>query len=358
MPFGLNTAPETFTDIMRACIKQIRQRWRVTALHYLDDLLFLHPDPEYLKQATIEILHFLTWLGWVVNMQKTEPEPKQKFVFLGWLWDSVSMSIFLPPDKRRAKLDHLRWFRRQVQQQATISVRQLAKTIGILSSTRLQHRQASLFLHCLDEMKTTAAKAVGWNGRLKLEQTKVQQELEWWQQALTANTPRPITSTPPQATIHTDACPLGWGGTVKLLRLGETVMMHGRWGRMTATSNSLECRAVERTLRRLKQLPAGRDIQSVIIRSDNTTTCYNINRRNATASLLPPLASLLRFAERAQIEMVAEHVPGVQNETASPGGDYSLNLSVLQQLLMEWRLQIDVDLFAEYWNAKHPCFWS
>jgi ribonuclease HI len=191
----------------------------------------------------------------------------------------------------------------------------------------------------------------------------IQDELDWWTKTLTENTPRPFTTLPPQATVTTDACPLGWGGTVKLLKLGETVMMHGRW-RSIATSNALECRAVERTLRRLKQLPAGRDVHSVVIRSDNSTTVYNINRRNATASLLPPLASLLRFAERAQIEMIAEHVPGIGNATAdalsriSPGGDYRLNLNVLRDLLKEWGLQIDADLFAVSWNAKHEVFWS
>ena len=46
MPFGLSTAPRTFALLMRQFIKAVRQRWRATAVHYLDDLLFLHHDEE------------------------------------------------------------------------------------------------------------------------------------------------------------------------------------------------------------------------------------------------------------------------------------------------------------------------
>jgi hypothetical protein len=60
MPFGLSTATRTFTLLMRQCIKAVRQRWRVTAVHYLDDLRFLHHDKEYLKKATDEIVRFLS----------------------------------------------------------------------------------------------------------------------------------------------------------------------------------------------------------------------------------------------------------------------------------------------------------
>jgi hypothetical protein len=102
----------------------------------------------------------------------------------------------------------------------------------------------------------------------------------------------------------------------------------------------------------------------VIIRSDNTATCYNINRRAAGITLLPPLLHLLRFADRVGIELTAEHVRGVDNTIAdrlsriSPGGDYALKMEVLEAHLREWGLQIDADLFAAGWNAKHRTYCS
>ena len=84
MPFGISTAPRTFTLKMRLCIQVIRTRWSIAALHYLDDLLFLHPNRDNLREPMQQIARFLTWLGWVINGEKSELEPSQHFLFLGW----------------------------------------------------------------------------------------------------------------------------------------------------------------------------------------------------------------------------------------------------------------------------------
>jgi hypothetical protein len=72
MPFGISTAARTFTLLMRQRIKAVRQRWKVTAVHHLDDLLFLHHDKEYLKKAIYEIVRFLSQVGCVINREKSE----------------------------------------------------------------------------------------------------------------------------------------------------------------------------------------------------------------------------------------------------------------------------------------------
>jgi ribonuclease HI len=363
MPFGLSTAPRTFTLLMRKCIQAIRQRWEVTALHYLDDLLFLHNDPAYLRKATEEIDRFLSWLGWITNNEKSEPEPKQVFVFLGWEWDSRTRTVKLPANKARDILHALRHFNSILEANLPTSARRLAKMIGTLGATRFQFRQASLHLRSLDTCKIAMLKACGWDGKARVEMSReVREEIHWWMQAITTNEPRRVTHTPPQATMFTDASPIGWGAHVQIY--GEDdLLMHGRW-RRKATSNALECAAVEKALRQLRRWEEGRHISSVLVRSDNTTTCYNINRQSAGDTLLPPLLSLLRYAERAQIELVAEHVPGVENSTAdrisriSPGGDYALRPETMQKIEMTWGVRIGADLFASGWNAKHPLYFS
>jgi hypothetical protein len=50
MPFGLSDAPRVFTHIMRKVVHSIRDIWNVRAVIYLDDLLLLHQDKDYLQQ--------------------------------------------------------------------------------------------------------------------------------------------------------------------------------------------------------------------------------------------------------------------------------------------------------------------
>jgi hypothetical protein len=144
MPLGTSTAPRTFTLLMRQCIKAVRHHWKVTAVHYLDDLLFLHHDKEYQKKATNEIVRFLSQVGWVINQEKSELEPKQLFRYLGWEWDSRTPSICLPQDRIKSLLHELRAMRNAIEQQRTTTARRLARLIGALSATLLQHHQASL----------------------------------------------------------------------------------------------------------------------------------------------------------------------------------------------------------------------
>jgi hypothetical protein len=100
------------------------------------------------------------------------------------------------------------------------------------------------------------------------------------------------------------------------------------------------------------------------VRSDNTATCYNINRQNACDTLLPGTLRLLRFLDRSKLEVVAEHVAGIDNSTAdklsriSPGGDYTLKNEYLERLQQEWGVKIGADLFASSWNKKHPLYFS
>ena len=244
MPFGLNTAPRTFTLLMRQCIKAVRERWQVTAVHYLDDLLFLHADPVYLAKTTMEIVHFLASVGWVINMEKSELQPKQLFVYLGWEWDSRGPSVRLPQARVSAILHDLRAVDNAVQAHATTTARKLARLIGSLSSTRIQHRQASLHLRSLDNFKVTSVSAHGWDGETQPLADVMLNDITWWKQAICSNEPRKLTDPPPQVSVFTDASPIGWGAHLRMI--GETgeLMMHGTWTR-PATSNALECQAGE-----------------------------------------------------------------------------------------------------------------
>jgi ribonuclease HI len=262
-----------------------------------------------------------------------------------------------------AILHDLRAVENAIRAHATTTARKLARVIGTLSATRLQHHQASLHLHSLDSFKTTSVAAAGWDGDSTPMTEQMLTDISWWKQTIAANLPRRLDIPPPEISIFTDASPIGWRVHVRLPNDTHELVMHGVW-KKKATSNSLECQAVERALRRLRQIPQADSVSSVLVRSDNTSTCYNINRQAACDTLMPALTSLLRFAERANLHLTAEHISGVDNGKAdrlsriSPGGDYSLKTEVLQQLLQCWKVQIGADLFAAGWNAKHALYCS
>jgi hypothetical protein len=168
MPFGVSPAPRAFSQIMHQCMTAVRKIWNVTALFYLDDILVLHQDRAWLQRIISQICDFFTWLGWIINWEKSDLDPKQRFTYLGWNWDSVAMAVKLTDARRTVLRGETLMLARAARQQQIWTCRQLASAIGKLSATRLQHRQASLHLCRLNDLKTTAVRQHGWNGFVRL----------------------------------------------------------------------------------------------------------------------------------------------------------------------------------------------
>jgi hypothetical protein len=60
LPFGLRSAPRLFCAAMAATMNAVRARWNVVAFSYMDDVVLLHEDGDYLKTAVEEIVKFIT----------------------------------------------------------------------------------------------------------------------------------------------------------------------------------------------------------------------------------------------------------------------------------------------------------
>jgi hypothetical protein len=179
MPFGLSDAPRVFSSIMKKVVTTIREVWNVKAVIYLDDLILLHQNPDILQNIGKEVLLFLQWLGWTVNQQKSCLIPNRIWTYLGWEWNSITMSVHLKKERREKAMNLLRRVRRQVYHLKMMKTRTLAKVIGVLSSTRLQFPKASLYLSKLNQLKTKVVKHVGWNGEFRLNYSILRELVTW-----------------------------------------------------------------------------------------------------------------------------------------------------------------------------------
>ena len=81
--FGLSKAPMEFTCVVKE-VKLMAQAWGIRIHQYLDDWLIRAPTRESCHQGTQSLLALCQELDWVVNLQKSELEPKQVFEFVGY----------------------------------------------------------------------------------------------------------------------------------------------------------------------------------------------------------------------------------------------------------------------------------
>ena len=88
LPFGLATAPRTFTKVLRPVMSHLRCMG-IRLIVYLDDILVLSQSAEIFRAHMCTVAQVLESLGFRLNMSKCEWEPIQLIEFLGFLVDSL-----------------------------------------------------------------------------------------------------------------------------------------------------------------------------------------------------------------------------------------------------------------------------
>ena len=86
LPFGLSTAPMEFTVVANE-VKLMTIHKGIGIHQYLDDWLVRARSHQNCLQHTQDLVQMCQQLGWLVNLEKSELEPKQVFDFLGHQFD-------------------------------------------------------------------------------------------------------------------------------------------------------------------------------------------------------------------------------------------------------------------------------
>ena len=133
-------------------------------------------------QHAASTLNLLEGLGFIVNYQKSQLKPCQELEFLGFLINSNTLSLQLPGEK-------LRKIRKKCQQlldQTTISVRELSKFLGLLTSSIQAIFPAPLHYRHLQSQKiATLASLRTYKAELSLNPL-ARAEILWWRDHLHA----------------------------------------------------------------------------------------------------------------------------------------------------------------------------
>ena len=133
LPFGLSTAPMEFTCVVKE-VKLMAQSRGIRIHQYLDDWLIRAPTKESCHQGTQSLLALCQELGWIVNLQKSELEPKQTFEFVGYKYD-LFQGLVLPTQNRwESILQKLE----SILSKPSCQVRKFMSLIGLLTATEKQ----------------------------------------------------------------------------------------------------------------------------------------------------------------------------------------------------------------------------
>ena len=221
LPFGLAVAPRVFTKIMKPVVALLR-RTGIRLIIYLDDLLFMNSSKVGLQQDMTTAQYLLENLGFVINHEKSCFQPTQQLEFLGFVVNTLDMTLLLPDCKVEAIKSHCS----KMLLHHEVSVRELSQLIGKLTASIQAIFPAPLHYRHLQDLKHKALARFGHFDAMTALSTEAKDELQWWLAHLNAWNGRALVRPSPDVIIEKDASRTGWGAVCQ----GETT--GGLWSQM------------------------------------------------------------------------------------------------------------------------------
>jgi len=206
MPFGLCVAPWVYTKLNKPIISYLRTIG-IVLVSYLDDTLIINRDLEEIKKNLNVSMRLFQRLGLMINTKKSQLEPSNSAIFLGFYLDSTTMQMTLPNVKKNRVISKCRL----VLDTVNLTVLQLSELIDMLVAASPATTYGMLYTKQLEVEKTEMllANNGSYNVPLTLSH-EAKNDIPWWINNIDSEfrDMRPFIF---NVEIFSDASPLGWG---------------------------------------------------------------------------------------------------------------------------------------------------
>ena len=105
LPFGISSAPRKFTKLLKPIVAELRRRG-ITLIIYIDDIWITADSFLACHEDTMDTARILTEVGFLLNKKKSRPVPSQIVTALGYVFNSIDMTVSLPEKKINDVFSH------------------------------------------------------------------------------------------------------------------------------------------------------------------------------------------------------------------------------------------------------------
>ncbi|KAA6356664.1 MAG: hypothetical protein EZS28_047809, partial [Streblomastix strix] len=169
LPFCCRLRHLLFSKTLVIAIRAIREKWKMKIQNYMGDIILIHQSKQQLKQMTLEIVFFLSNLGWRLSPTKCVITPRKCFQYLGYSFQTQSMEVTMTQIRRRGMKHKLKEWIQMTNENQIVTIRSLASLIGEINYLRFQFPQISLWMNAINKLKTRAIAKGGWDASVRLQ---------------------------------------------------------------------------------------------------------------------------------------------------------------------------------------------
>jgi len=153
LPNGLSSAPRIFTKLLKPVFTLLRGKGFLSST-YIDDVYQGDTFTECHDNVMITV-SLLKDLGFIIQEEKSQLRPFQQLSYLGFVLDSVTMTVKLTP----ARVEKVMQACKQLIFKSQLTIQKLAEVIGLMVSSFPGVEYGQLYYRNLDCDKTEALRS-------------------------------------------------------------------------------------------------------------------------------------------------------------------------------------------------------
>ena len=357
LPNGLACAPRQFTKLMKPVFAKLRQEGH-NCLGYIDDSFIVGLDKFSCESAVQRMVQIIQELGFIIHPVKSVLSPVQRLTFLGFIFDSVNMTVELTPDKKEI-----------IKKACTVilnltkpSIQVVSELLGLMVAYNEGVELGPLHYRDLERDKIRGLKLSrgNYNAHMQISSGGVL-DIEWWLNNVDTAT-KAVWRDVPSIVVTTDASKKGWGAVM----MGQEAA--GQWSLDESEQQHINVLELKAGLFGLKSLCKNMKDTAIMLRMDNSTAVAYVNKMGGSKSEACDFVAkeIWSWGIEINIWLTASHIPGINNSIAdglsrgeSTNKEWSLDENTFKKLSNLWD-SLDIDLFASRLNHKLPVYasWS
>ena len=354
---GLSCCPRHFTKILKPVFACLREKGHESVV-YIDDSYLQGNSYTSCAKNMMTTVDLLSALGFVLHPVKSVFFPTQILVFLGFILNSITMSVKLTTDKA----DKLCACCNKILLQTHPTIRDVCQLIGILVSACPGVMHGPLFCKQLEIEKIQALKCNhGDFDQTMTLSNLAKSDIHWWLDNIHTAT-NPIDKGDYALLIQSDSSTLGWGAVCQDLEFSTG----GLWTpHDMGHINVLELKAAFLALQSFCNNHKSVHIRLMV---DNATAVCYIREMGGSRS--PECNKVARdiwlWAKNRNIWLSAAHIPGKLNVSADAESrnfkmetEWMLSTSEFALMCNHFSfIDLEIDIFASRINSQLPVYVS
>ena len=215
LPNGYAQAPLIFTKLLRLPFGFLRSQGHLSVI-YMDDIYLQGDSVSACQRNVDDTVSLLQTLGFNINGKKSVLTPTQTLEFLGFLLDSVHMTITLTP-RRKSNIAEVC---AKLLLKTHLEIRFVSLAIGMIIAALPAVRHGALHYRAMERDKISALRDSGDDfDQLMTLSPAVGGEVRWWI-AHVAHSQKFLHAPPLNSIIYFDASLEGWGLQILSPQLG------------------------------------------------------------------------------------------------------------------------------------------